>query len=135
MRFIPRPVHGVLDYVSAIGLFALPRLMNWSQTTTTILTILAAGTLLYSLLTRYELGLFRILPMKAHLGLDFLSGLFLCLLPWMFKMPQDATVILMGIGLFEIIVSALSQSDSLETHQPPHDGNRDGTRPIREVRS
>jgi hypothetical protein len=120
MRSIPRKVHGVLDYLSVIGLFALPRMMHWSDNTTTLLSVLAGGTLLYSLLTRYELGALKVLPMKAHLVLDFLSGLALCALPFLYHMPRQATIILVSIGVFELIVSSLSDSTSLHRHEHQH---------------
>src|SRR5205823_1510895 len=39
-----------------------------------LLTGAAAGTLGYRLLTRYELGLGKVLPMPVHLGLDSLNA-------------------------------------------------------------
>lgn len=119
MRFIPRYVHGVLDYLSVIGLFALPRMMHWSAATTGLLTLMAGITLIYSLCTRYELGLFRVLSMRGHLILDFLAGLFLCMTPFLYHMPRQATSILVGVGIFEILVSLLSRSESLMVRATP----------------
>src|SRR4051812_48692977 len=67
-------VHGVLDYMTAGFLFALPRVMGWSKTVTRLLDASAATATAYSLMTRYELGLVKVLPMKAHLAMDAVSG-------------------------------------------------------------
>ena len=34
MKAIPTKIHGVLDYVTAAGLFLLPRLLGWDETVT-----------------------------------------------------------------------------------------------------
>ena len=52
MKVISTRTHGVLDYLMAVALLALPRLLGWSSQTTLLLTCLAIGTLVYSLLTR-----------------------------------------------------------------------------------
>ena len=103
MKVISTRMHGVLDYLTAGLLFALLRLMDWSDRVTTLLTVLAIGTVLYSLLTRYELGAFRALPMRAHLALDFMSGALLLavVLLWGDE-PSSVRMILGGLGLWEI---------------------------------
>jgi hypothetical protein len=63
-----------MDYLSVATLLALPRMLNASDRTTMVFTVVALTALVYSLLTRYELGLFKALPMTVHLVLDFLSG-------------------------------------------------------------
>jgi hypothetical protein len=111
VKVIPTRVHGILDYLSVVLLFALPRLLNWSDRATTLLTILAVITLVYSLATRYELGLFGLLPMPAHLVLDFLSGALLCAAALMLPdEPSSVRGIMAAFGLFEIGASLLSES-------------------------
>ena len=53
---------------------ALPRALGWGDRVTRMLTATAAGTVAYSLMTKYEWGLVKVLPMRAHLLLDALSG-------------------------------------------------------------
>ena len=71
---ITTKVHGVLDYMTAGFLHTLPRVMGWSRPVTTLLDVAASSATAYSLLTDYERGLVKALPMKAHLTLDALSG-------------------------------------------------------------
>ena len=111
MKPINTRAHGVLDYLSVGLLCALPRALNWSPRVTNLLTASAAGTLVYSLLTRYELGVVRVLPMKAHLALDAASGASLCLAPLCAPdEPQSVRAALVGLGLFELAVTLSSQS-------------------------
>ncbi|HEX6292153.1 MAG TPA: hypothetical protein VFZ66_23395, partial [Herpetosiphonaceae bacterium] len=75
------------------------------------MTGMALGTLAYSALTRYELGLFKWLPFKSHLTLDALNGGLFCMAPLLFP-DEDRTVkgALVGIGLFELLVTATTET-------------------------
>ena len=123
MRPISTKTHGVLDYLSVGTLTALPRLLGWDPAVRTLLTGSAAATLAYSLATRYELGLLRVLPMKAHLALDGVSGLALAASPLVLG-EEDGTVAktLVGLGLFELAASLL-------TRTRPADGLGERVRP------
>ncbi len=111
MKPISTHAHGVLDYLTAGALLALPRTLGWGPGVTRLLTNAAIGTVVYSLLTRYELGLVKVLPMKGHLALDGMSGALLCAAPFLLldEDERDATGPLIGLGLFEIIVPLLSR--------------------------
>jgi hypothetical protein len=71
---IPTKIHGVLDYMTAAFLHTLPRVTGWSRPVTALLDAAGASATAYSLVTDYELGALKALPMKAHLTLDALSG-------------------------------------------------------------
>jgi len=66
--------HGVVDYVAGAVFAALPRALGLGPTATALLQGAGGGAFVYSALTNYELGYVRVLPMKAHLTLDALSG-------------------------------------------------------------
>jgi hypothetical protein len=75
--------HGILDYLTAGALLALPRALGWSAPVTKLVTGAALGTLAYSALTRYELAPAKVLPMRAHLALDGLSGALFAAAPFL----------------------------------------------------
>jgi hypothetical protein len=68
MKPISTRTHGIVDYLSVATLYGLPRLLRWNAEVARLLTGVAAGTLGYSLLTRYELGLVKVLPMPSTLA-------------------------------------------------------------------
>jgi hypothetical protein len=112
MKLFSTKVHGVIDYLTAIVLFALPRLLGWGSNVTTLLTIMALTTLVYSLATRYELGLFKVLPMKGHLLLDALSGVLLLGAGFLFQNDgNNVLIILLLLGLFEIGAALLTETE------------------------
>lgn len=104
-------MHGVLDYVLVAGLVALPRLAGWDGGAKQVLTANAAGSLMYSLLTRYELGLLRLLPMTAHLTLDTAAGTMLCVAGLQTDAGRSIRVTLIALGLFEITVAFLTDTE------------------------
>ena len=114
MRFIPTKVHGMLDYSSVLLCLILPRALNLSERTTTLLTFVALTALVYTILTRFELGLVRVLPTKVHLLLDFLSGALLCAAPFMIVpgASQNEKTILIALGLFEIGAALMTRTHS-----------------------
>jgi hypothetical protein len=90
MKPISTSVHGILDYVSVGALLAAPRLFGWNSAVRQLLSVAALGTLGYSLMTRYGLGLIKALPMQAHLALDAASGALLCAAPLSSARPKAA---------------------------------------------
>lgn len=70
MKFISPRAHGVLDYATAGAMIALPRMMGFSKPTTNLMTGAGAAIIGMSALTRYPMGLVRVLPMQAHLAAD-----------------------------------------------------------------
>ena len=91
-RPISTMVHGILDYVTAPTLIALPRMLGWGQKVTWLLNGAGVGVLGYSLLTRYELGLVKVLPMKVHLAIDMASGGMLALSPFILLKKRERDV-------------------------------------------
>jgi len=71
---ISSKTHGLLDYIVGGAVAALPHVVPCSDTTKRVLHAAGWGAAAYSIFTDYERGLVKVLPMKAHLTLDALSG-------------------------------------------------------------
>lgn len=112
MRFIPTGVHGVMDYLMAVVLIGVPYVFGFginaetglaaNNAATYVPVALGFGLIVYSLLTNYELGVVRKIPMGAHLGLDAASGVFLAVSPWLFGFADIIWVPHVILGLVEI---------------------------------
>ena len=83
-RFVPTKVHGVVDLVTGPALVAAPTLLRMQGARGSSLPPRLIGTAAtaYSLLTDYEVGVRRVLPMRRHLALDAASGTALAAIPW-----------------------------------------------------
>ncbi len=111
-RLISTMTHGTIDYLAVPVLLGLPRVLGWSPRMTRFLTVAAAGTLAYSLLTRYELGAKPVLPMTTHLALDGLNGLLTMAAPALLGEERRSVRLAMrGIGAFELAASMLTETE------------------------
>jgi hypothetical protein len=86
MRVISTKTHGAIDYLTGAGMLAAPSLLGISDELAAARTLRAAGlaATAYSLLTDYEFGLVRVIPMPIHLAMDAASGVLLAASPWLF---------------------------------------------------
>ena len=146
MRF-PRPIdatlHGVTDYnVGTLLLTAFPRMVG-VQGTASARQIRAAGGfhLAYSTVTRYPLGVVKVLPYQAHLALDALGALALGATPFvtgqwakgrkhwlphvglaLFELSSLAMTDPTGRGDFHGDTDAVRAANRLDPHSRVHDG-------------
>lgn len=74
MAIISTRIHGILDYATAGLMVVLAGFAGWGSVLSWVLLAFAVTITAISLTTNYELGVFRILPMTAHLALDYLMG-------------------------------------------------------------
>ena len=103
--------HGILDYTVSLALILSPKLLNLDSGSAEgqVPVALGLGSLVYSLITRYELSLFKLLPFRVHLGLDVMSGLVLALSPWIFGFADRVWAPHLILGALEVGVVAMTR--------------------------
>ena len=91
MRVISTRAHGVLDYLTGATLLSAPSLFGLTDVPASarVFRLAGGGATLYSLLTDYELGVVRVLPMPLHLAMDAASGALLASSPWLFGFAKE----------------------------------------------
>jgi hypothetical protein len=112
MKLIDTKTHGYLDYIMGIFLIASPSLFSLDMKEMQSYFFYASGAtvLVYSLLTDYEAGLIKIIPMKIHLILDILSGVLLASSPWLFDFCHIVYGPHLVLGLIEIAAALVTRS-------------------------
>jgi hypothetical protein len=120
MRFIPTRVHGYLDYMMGLLLIAAPWLFDFTDggAKQWVPVILGASTIVYSLMTDYELGVSRTISMPTHLTIDLVSGIFLAISPWLFGFADEIYAPHLIFGILEI-GAALTTKREPEHHAGP----------------
>ena len=110
MQRLSTRTHGFLDYGSAVAMLAAPAALKLPARSSAMLRAAGGGALVYSLLTDYELGVLRKLPVRAHLALDAASGAGLAAAPFLLGKAATPRVWAAHLvaGLGEIAAAALT---------------------------
>ncbi|MBF9220700.1 SPW repeat domain-containing protein [Hymenobacter ruricola] len=109
---IPRPLHGLADYLYVPTVAAAPALFGFAhdRTPARLARLISGGVLVSTLVTRAEWGVFKAMPYKTHLLLDFVSGLGAMALPWLagFARNRAARNTFLTIGAISVTAGLLS---------------------------
>lgn len=112
MKVIPTRIHGMLDYGMALILLASPWLFGFveigTEARSVIPILLGIATAAMSLFTDYEWGALRVIPMKAHLGIDIAAGIFLAASPWIFGFANEVYLPHLILGILDIGAAILT---------------------------
>ena len=102
-------LHGALDYLTGTKLLAASFLPVLRDTFAgRALRIAGAGHIGYSLLTDYELGAVKVLPYKAHLGIDAAGAMGLAAAPFLAGRDGLDRWVPVAVGVYELGAVALS---------------------------
>jgi hypothetical protein len=110
-----------------ILLIASPWLFDFARggAETWVPVVLGAGAVIYSLMTDYELGLWRKISMSSHLALDLWSGIILAASPWLFNFAEHVYMPHLVLGIFEVAASLMTvRSPAAGLHSPGHQHHR-----------
>lgn len=123
IRFVPTAVHGVFDYIGGVGLISSPFIFgfaNMGGIAVVLPIVLGIGLIAYSLLTDYELGIprLRVIPMWAHLTVDFAAAALLAIAPFMFGYTGEGMnvwlpQVISGVAVMLLVLVTKTDSQSL----------------------
>ncbi|EAR52058.1 membrane protein, putative [Oceanicola granulosus HTCC2516] len=106
--------HGIIDYVTGALLLVAPYLFGFAtggveQWLPQLLGVAIIG---MSLVTRYELSVAKLIPLKAHLAVDIAGGVLLAVSPWLFGFAGIIWWPHLLVGLLEIAVALMTRRDA-----------------------
>jgi len=116
-RIIPTKVHGVLDYLSGLALLGAPEIFGFSQVggaAVLIPRVLGVMILIMAILTRYEVGLVKLIPMPVHLVVDVVASIFLAASPFIFNFadnPSNVWLPHVVVGIAYFIITLFTQTE------------------------
>jgi hypothetical protein len=125
IRFLPTKVHGVLDYVVGLALILAPNIFQFADVggpAVFIPRLLGVVLIAYSLFTRYELGVIKVISMPYHLIVDFLAALFLALSPFLFGFSNKSANVWLPhvvVGIAVIVVVIVSKTQPSRSRERP----------------
>lgn len=119
MKFITKRIHAFLDYPVAIALIVLPFLLGLG-TSNPIAQYLSIATgvaaFVLTLLTDHHLGVFRVIPYKFHLIVDFAVAIVFLVAPFIFAFEGLDAYYYWVLGATVLVVVSLHKpEESLTT--------------------
>lgn len=113
MRFLPTSVHGVIDYLWGLALFASPWVLGFADVPVAkwVAVVFGVGAILYSMFTAYEFGVLRIIPMSLHLILDGIAGALLAASPFLLGFSDEVYLPHLLFGLFSVVASLITRME------------------------
>ena len=112
-RPISTKTHGVIDYalwVTTAG--ALPRMMNGATETASLVRNAGTAASVNAMMTNYEAGLVRVMPMKGHLALDFVMCTALLLSPVFLPASERRYAFIpMALGAIGLVTGLMTQTE------------------------
>jgi hypothetical protein len=118
MKVVSTSVHGIFDYLVGIALLLAPNVFGFADVggaAVFIPRLVGALTLLQAVLTRYELGLFKVLPMRTHLTFDYILSILLALSPWLFGFANQPSHVWMPhvvVGVIGFLLALMTETAS-----------------------
>ena len=109
-----------MDYLYGIVLIALPWSLGFSQYSGALWVMFMLGivTIIFSLLTRYEMGYVGLISMKKHLWFDLLMGIFLLASPWLLGFADHVYLPHVVMGSISVVVALISSQNPTTTNGP-----------------
>ena len=116
LRFIPTRVHGILDYVNGSALLAAPELLRTKDEPRAALVsrLAGGGATASTLMTDFELGAVKAVPMPIHLTLDAVTGALLLGAPWLLGYAKGGPRYWLPhalVGTAEVLAAAATKTE------------------------
>jgi hypothetical protein len=127
MRVLSSKTHTIIGLLVGVILLFAPQIFAFSDNRTAASLAIGVGAfiLLSELVTTSPVSLLKLVPMRVHLVLDYLTGAFLVLSPWLFGFADSAA----NVWLPHLIVGILVVGYALITN-PAVDSKKPVTSPI-----
>jgi hypothetical protein len=118
IRFLPTKVHGALDYVVGLARILAPNIFHFTDVggpAVVIPRLLGIVLIVYSVFTRYEWGVVKIIDMPYHLVVDVGAALFLAASPFLFGFSdQELNAwlphVVVGVAVILVVIVSKTQA-------------------------
>lgn len=112
VRFLPAWFHAIADYAVALTLIVVAVSVGGSAKAVAAGVVVGAVVLAVSMLTRYPLGVVKVLPFKLHSAGDYLAAALLVAAPFALSFTHSDA----GLSVFYIVAGVAVLAVSLITN-------------------
>jgi hypothetical protein len=118
-QLLSTKTHGAVDYAWISVATTAQSVMTGADATARLLRSAGSAVGFMALLTNYEAGFVRLLPMRAHLAIDFIMGAALLLSPLMLpKKERRFALVPMALGAATLTASLFTETDTTARLEP-----------------
>ena len=91
MKLISTKAHTIIGLIVGVVLLFAPSIFGFddNNAATTVATVVGIFIILNELVTTSPYSPFKLVPMKVHIVLDVVTGLFLAASPWLFSFANN----------------------------------------------
>ena len=120
VRLLPAWLHAIADYAVGAGLIVIALAVGGSGKAVAAGVVVGATVLVVSVLTKYPLGVFKVLPFTVHSAGDYLAAALLLLSPFVLNFNNSdtgltAVYIVAGIAVLAVsLITNYQYSDKRE---------------------
>jgi hypothetical protein len=126
VRFLPAWFHAIADYAVGITLVAVALIVGGTGVAVATGVVVGAVVLVVSMLTRYPLGVAKVLPFTVHSAGDYLAAALLVLAPFVLGFTDTDG----GLAAFYIVAGLAVLAVSLVTNYQ-YGSSREWSEPVR----
>jgi hypothetical protein len=112
VRFLPAWFHAIADYAVGIGLIVVALAVGGSGVAVATGVVVGTVVLVVSMLTRYPLGIAKVLPFTIHSAGDYLAAALLLLAPFVLGFTDSDG----GLAAFYVVAGIAVAAVSLVTN-------------------
>jgi hypothetical protein len=112
VKFLPAWLHAIADYAVALSLIAVALIVGGTDKAVATGVVIGAVVLVVSLLTKYPLGVVKVLPFTVHSAGDYLAVVLLAAAPFALSFHHSDG----GLTVFYLVVAAAVLLVSLITN-------------------
>lgn len=113
MKFIAPKLHSFIDYLVVAFLLAAPTIFGFSGFLSTFTYVLGSVHLMLTLLTDFNFGLFKVIPLPLHGLIEFVVGIALIVLAYtLFKNDVDGKLFYTAFGAAVLLVWLVTDYNS-----------------------
>jgi hypothetical protein len=112
-RPISTKTHGMIDYSWSAAATLVPQAIDDAPQTARLMRGAGMAATASSMMTNYEAGLVRVMPMKGHLAVDFVMNAMLVASPWFLpRSERRYAAIPVAFGAMGLITGLMTQTRS-----------------------
>ncbi len=114
MKVLSPKIHGIIDYIVAIALLLAPNLFGFADVggvAVMVPRVIGVLILAQALITKFDVGVLKIMPFSLHLMMDYVIGAVLAASPFIFGFNDQPT----NVWLPHVVVGIMIIGEALMT--------------------